>query len=1449
MTGSIGNPAESANTGMLAVGAADISDPPGIKDYSARGPAPEPTPGGRIKPDLVGGLESGESGTSIAAPRVAGLAALVIQELGDIHDTPKKIADYLKSKADRHSSPNNTWGHGFAKLPPPVAAPKEGSAHASAEGIEVRWKAVPAAAGYRLEFQRQLVRGTSGWSEYAWLATLANESLPSADMRVTFQHTPSTERHPLDGDYRYRYRVRSLPAGAWSTDIPVGPSAPRNFKAEAGDGQVLLTWAAPGTTGGSPLLGYHYREIVPGDTTAWFDFLKGWTRYLPQELSNGVAHTFEVRAYTGAAAGASVDTTVTPAGAPLAPGDFEAAPGDGQVALSWTAADSNGAPITAYEVQYAPKSDPGAEVDWSDVTWSVVPGDSTARDTTITRLSNGTAYGFRVAARNRVNLGTPAEKEATPLGNRPPVITEPDTVWFAENRTDSVATLSASDPEGQAVTWSHTGADVGLFKVQGDTLSFKMTPDFEAPRDVDEDNFYEVTLTATDAGDPAASASHDMTVAVTNAPEAGTVTLNTTQPRVGMHLTATLTDPDQGVANDHWSWEELDGASSAGQRTRAPAQSQRYTVEDRVKGRRLLAKVTYTDGHGPDQAVSDTTAAVRANVPGAPGSLQATAGDGRVTLRWTAADSNGAWITGYAFRDSAHTAGSTWSAWPETAPIAGDATSHPVTGLDNGTGYTFEVRAVNPVGAGPASSPASATPRRADTAGAIDLSHSTPPKVNQQMTATLRDPDDPQLATAIWRWDRVGASSSTDEGATGAVDQGNTYTPGSGDVGYQIRVTVTYTDNYGSHTVRKTTEDAVTATECVITVSEVSKTDVPENSTPTVGVYEASANSLCGTLTWSRTGSDAGSFVLRAVSGQSNQRSLHFVSAPDYETKRIYSVTVRVADPSGRAGTFPRSVRVTDVNEPPSLTGLTAVTRNENGTAPWTVATYSASDPDNNNTLHFAHRGDQASYFQLTGSGNSRAVEFKSQPNYETRQTYKVRVVVRDRSTGGLKDSVTTTVTLNDIDDPGRVVITNTAPRVGQQITAKLYDEDGDVANDLWYWVALASGASGTQSQRPDATSHAYTIKAKDVGKVLEATVEYDDGDGPGKTAHTTSNTVSASAPGAPKSFTASRGDGEVYLSWGEAEDNGSDIIHYETRSKAQTASSWSGWSEAAKGADARADTFFSLTNGTAYSFEVRAENDQGEGPAASDAATPATVPGAPPNLATDRQGGNGFMELTWGAAPANGSPIQHYYYRYKKTGDDDWRGWYRRAGGANARSKSWNNFDDGASYVFHVRARNDVGYGTTAQISASALGPGGSNDEDEAGGHEETEDELMPEGEVPEPGEDEVVVVAKPVAEGPAGWRAAADSLAVRSAPNPFNPSTTLHFQLPETGPVTLTVYNVAGQVVAELVRGEILEAGLHAREWHGTDERGRLLGSGLYLYRLIAGSQVRVGKFALIR
>ncbi len=127
---SITNPAESANPGMLAVGAAPFNDINTIEPFSSRGP----TPDGRIKPDIVGvdcaasvsyerrnrrdnGEECWFAGTSQASPHVAGLAALVRQRFPEF--SAEQTADYLKNNAEQREfpDPNNTWGYGFAVLP------------------------------------------------------------------------------------------------------------------------------------------------------------------------------------------------------------------------------------------------------------------------------------------------------------------------------------------------------------------------------------------------------------------------------------------------------------------------------------------------------------------------------------------------------------------------------------------------------------------------------------------------------------------------------------------------------------------------------------------------------------------------------------------------------------------------------------------------------------------------------------------------------------------------------------------------------------------------------------------------------------------------------------------------------------------------------------------------------------------------------------------------------------------------------------------------------------------------------------------------------------------------------------------------------------------------------------------------------------------------------------
>ena len=85
---------------------------------------------------------------------------------------------------------------------------------------------------------------------------------------------------------------------------------------------------------------------------------------------------------------------------------------------------------------------------------------------------------------------------------------------------------------------------------------------------------------------------------------------------------------------------------------------------------------------------------------------------------------------------------------------------------------------------------------------------------------------------------------------------------------------------------------------------------------------------------------------------------------------------------------------------------------------------------------------------------------------------------------------------------------------------------------------------------------------------------------------------------------------------------------------------------------------------------------------------------------------------------------------------------------------------------------------------------------------------------------------------------------------PNPFNASTTIAFDLPETLPVRLVVHDLLGRRVRVLQGGEALAAGRHRSPWNGLDEEGRQAASGVYLYRLTAGADfTATGRMALIR
>lgn len=87
-----------------------------------------------------------------------------------------------------------------------------------------------------------------------------------------------------------------------------------------------------------------------------------------------------------------------------------------------------------------------------------------------------------------------------------------------------------------------------------------------------------------------------------------------------------------------------------------------------------------------------------------------------------------------------------------------------------------------------------------------------------------------------------------------------------------------------------------------------------------------------------------------------------------------------------------------------------------------------------------------------------------------------------------------------------------------------------------------------------------------------------------------------------------------------------------------------------------------------------------------------------------------------------------------------------------------------------------------------------------------------------------------------------------LQNYPNPFNPTTQINFTIPERTRVELSIYNILGQQVENLL-GEELEAGNYAVTWNGTDHMGNNLSSGIYFYRLSSKDFTETKKMILIR
>ena len=113
---------------------------------------------------------------------------------------------------------------------------------------------------------------------------------------------------------------------------------------------------------------------------------------------------------------------------------------------------------------------------------------------------------------------------------------------------------------------------------------------------------------------------------------------------------------------------------------------------------------------------------------------------------------------------------------------------------------------------------------------------------------------------------------------------------------------------------------------------------------------------------------------------------------------------------------------------------------------------------------------------------------------------------------------------------------------------------------------------------------------------------------------------------------------------------------------------------------------------------------------------------------------------------------------------------------------------------------------------------------------------------------EEETDETASPETEEPARSDLAAETIRVESYPNPFNPTTTIRYQVEEDAEVTLKVFNLLGQEVKTLV-DTFQRKGIWESHWDGRDSAGSLVASGTYFYQITMGGTPRTGTMVFIK
>ncbi len=675
--------------------------------------------------------------------------------------------------------------------------------------------------------------------------------------------------------------------------------------------------------------------------------------------------------------------------------------------------------------------------------------------------------------------------------------------------------------------------------------------------------------------------------------------------------------------------------------------------------------------------------------PPAPEGLTATGGDRQVTLTWTSAGSGGPAITKWQYCDfsTACDAADDWTDVPGRNPAAASAI---VSGLTNGTAYTYRIRAINAIGAGAAAQTLPVTPGRVP---------------NPPVRALVEAGD----AQVTFRVTKPSLLALSDESATVRGDRVTGYQVRKKRVGEPweawetLGTTIPKTANFKTDrpsaetgAVIRNLENGVSYTFQVRAVNTYGPGPHLETSAvipigaPTAGTLNARAGDTQVMLSWAGAAS-AGS-TITAWQYRQRQDDGGYAAWTDIENSGPATTTHTVTGLSNgigyrfavRAVTNNHQVKgfefesntVTPSTTPPQPAQVTASRGDRQVILTWTAGTPGTPGEPTwaSPTTSWQYRtrtgdGAFATWTDIADSDATTTGHTITDLTNGVPYTFEVRAINPMGASEAGSDSATPAVvppapTLTAEAGDMAVTLSWTPNGDGGSVITGWQSRTGDGE-----WADLTTSATNTVSISNLDNGTAYTFGVRAVNAV-----------GAGEAA--TASATPAGTPPAP-TLTAEAGDMMVMLSWTSNGDNGSAITGWHVRTGDGE------WADLA--ADATSHVVSDLTNGTAYTFGVRATNAMGDGAVTTESATPATVPSAPTVTVT---GGDGEITLSWASTGDGGSQITGWHYRMR-VGVGDYGEWTMMA--ADAEGASLTGLDTGTgavAYTFEVRATNAIGDG-----------------------------------------------------------------------------------------------------------------------------------------------------------